>query len=89
MPYTLNRIGIPLTGYQKYLMNMRQEIKGVSAFSYYGVDNCFHIIDGNVEIENIFNEYNIIQYNMLFDNAKSMELFFDYTYLNDGGTSNE
>ena len=78
--YLLKLAGQPLTGYNKYLLDMMEEIPVVSAICYIGDDGVIHAIDEESKYSDKLKEYQTIQYNNMFDTDNRIPDFF---YLKD------
>ena len=74
--YLLDMIGADVTGYNKYLMNLRKKLPVVTALFYKGDDGKFYDIDKKSKYSNDLNDYAIIQYNELFDQKNRVNDFF-------------
>lgn len=72
-----DRLELPLTGYQRYLLDLSEEIPVINVLGYWGADGSFYELDDKTSpyYERI-NEYNILEYNYIFggDN-RYLELF--------------
>ena len=75
--YMKQAIGLPLTGFDKYLLEMHEELPVLSAIS-------FHDSEGNIydpaqtsAYDDKLSEYSIIQYNGLIDNRNRISDFFE------------
>lgn len=74
-----DRLGLPMTGYQKYLLDLREEIPVLCAQGYWGADgNFYDLKDETSPYYEKINEYQILQYNDIFgrDN-RYLEFFAD------------
>ena len=82
--YLLDMIGADVTGYNKYLMNLRKKLPVVTAMFYKGDDGKFYDVNEKSKYSDDINDYAIIQYNGLFDQKNRVNDFFflkggDYT----------
>ncbi len=71
------RLDLPMTGYQKYLLELSSEIPVLTAGGYWTADGDFYALDDETSpyFEKI-NEYHILEYNYIFGKDKRcMELF--------------
>ncbi len=69
--------GIPLTDYQWYLRELMEELPVVNAVSYMDSQGAFHEYgQENSQEKEILNNYEIIQYNHLFDTENRLNSFF-------------
>lgn len=75
----LERAGIELPAYNQFLSDMRKEVPAINSRGYYSKsEGCFkHIEDATGEEAKWISNYDILQYNNMFDKKKS-ELFFPY-----------
>ena len=72
-----DRLGLPLTGYQKYLLDLSEEIPVLAAGGYWTADGDFYELDDETSpYFDRINEYNILEYNYIFgkDN-RDLDLF--------------
>ena len=69
--------GIPMTGYQKYLMDLQKEIPALTANGYWGADGKFYEPDDTSSpyYEKLL-EYKILLYNNIFDTSNRPEGFY-------------
>ena len=74
--YLLNMIGADMTGYNKYLLNLRKKLPVVTAMFYKGDDGKFYDVNEKSKYSKDLNEYSIIQYNGLFDQKNRVDDFF-------------
>ncbi|WP_283681551.1 LTA synthase family protein [Parablautia sp. Marseille-Q6255] len=74
-----DRLDLPMTGYQEYLLDLSEEIPVLAAGGYWTSDGDFYELDDESSpyFERV-NEYNILEYNYIFGgNDRCMELFAD------------
>lgn len=73
----LERAGIPLPAYNQFLADLMEVVPAMNARAYYseGTGRYVHYGEGTAEEEKWLNQYQILQYNGLFDDKKS-EVFF-------------
>ena len=67
--YTLmaDRLNLPMTGYQKYLLELQEEIPVLNAQGYWTADGSFYELDDKSSpYYDRINEYNILEYNYIF-----------------------
>ncbi len=78
--YTLERAGIELTPYEKFLKDFREVIPAINSVSYYSAkDGCYRYIkDATGEEAEWIKKYEILQYNSMFDTKHRSEVFFPY-----------
>lgn len=69
--------GGPLTGYQKFLSELRKEVPVINAFGYYGRNGKFYETDDESSpyYEQI-EEYRMLEYYAMFDKDSSLEGFY-------------
>ena len=74
----LQSYGAPLTGYQKFLSHLREDVPVINAFGYYTADGTFYETDDKTSpcYEKV-QEYFILEYNCLFDSSHRLEGFYD------------
>lgn len=72
--------GNELTGYQKFLANLREEVPVITAQGYIGADGKFYQISDKSSpyYEKVW-EYSVLQYNCMFDQKNRVDSFF-YSY---------
>ena len=70
--------GSPMTGYQKFLLELSEDIPVINAFGYYTKDGTFYeTFDEDSPYYDRIMEYAILQYNCLFDGKNRVEDFFE------------
>lgn len=75
--YLLKILGLPMTGYNKYLMDLYETIPVVSQICYKDAEgNTYDPEDDNFPYQDLLNEYHILQYNNMFDTKNRVENFF-------------
>ena len=75
--YVMQLAGMKLTGYNKYLLDLQKEIPILSAVCYQGDDGVFHELDEKTKYSKKIEEYQMIQYNNLFDvEHRNNDFFF-------------
>ena len=74
--YLLDMIGADVTGYNKYLMNLRKKLPVVTAMFYKGDDGKLYDINQKSKYSKNLNDYSVIQYNELFDQKNRVDNFF-------------
>ncbi len=74
--YLLDMAGADMTGYNKYLLNLRKELPVITALFYKGDNGTFYDVDQKSKYSNTINNYNIVQYNGLFDQKNRLNDFF-------------
>lgn len=76
--YMKKAIGISMTGYDKYLMDLYEKVPMITGNCYKGDDGKYYKWDSEEESKytEILEEYRLIQYNGLIDNKNIVEDFF-------------
>ena len=75
----LEKTGLNMTGYNKFLLDMYEEIPVITGNGYIGADGNFYKKDDVTSpYYEIIEKYNMIVYNHLFD-VKNRNSFFEYT----------
>ncbi|MGN0354613.1 MAG: LTA synthase family protein [Muricoprocola sp.] len=74
--YLMKVIGAELTGYQKYLLELMEEVPLITANGYRGADGVLHELDEKSEYSDKIKEYQLIQYNNLFDSSNRVQEFY-------------
>lgn len=74
--YLLDTIQSPMTGYQKFLLEMSQKVPLLTQFAYRGDDGALHETGEESAYSSYLNEYAILQYNNIFDSRNRLESFF-------------
>lgn len=70
-------LGLPMTGYQKYLLEMMEEIPAVTANGYWGKNGSFYQTgDGTSPYYDTLTEYKQILYSNILDTKNRPEAFF-------------
>ena len=74
----LDKAGIELPPYEKFLCDMQKDIPAMNARGYYSAkDGCFkHYQDADGEEAEMLNYYQILQYNSMFDKRHKSKVFF-------------
>lgn len=72
-----DRLELPMTGYQKYLLDLSEDIPVINALGYWGADgNFYELEDRQSPYWEKVNDYNILEYNYIFgQDDRNMELF--------------
>lgn len=74
----LDAAGLELTGYQRFLAEMRKQVPAITGLGYFGEDgNFYQLTDASSPYYEIVHEYSILQYNNLFDSKNRINNFFD------------
>ncbi len=70
--------GVDMSGYQKFLNQIREEIPTITSHGYWGKNGKFYEVDDKKSpYYDIIQEYRIIQYNMMFDIENRFDSFFE------------
>lgn len=74
-----DRLGFPMTGYQKYLLDLSEEIPVLCAQGYWTADGSFYELkDQDSPYYDKINEYNILEYNdILGGSSRDLEFLAD------------
>ena len=74
-----DRLGFPMTGYQKYLLDLSEEIPVLCAQGYWTADGSFYELkDQESPYYDKINEYNILEYNdILGSSSRDLEFLAD------------
>ena len=74
--YLLETIGAPMTGYQKFLMDLYRQVPVVSEICTIGNDGKIYSSEEATPYDDLLREYMIMQYNSLADNRNIASEFF-------------
>jgi phosphoglycerol transferase MdoB-like AlkP superfamily enzyme len=75
--YLLKTLNLPMTGYNKYLMDLYETLPVVSQICYKDKDGVtYDPEDDAFPYQDLLNEYHILQYNNMFDTKNRVEDFF-------------
>ena len=74
--YLLNLTGNKMTGYNKYLLHLMKKVPVLSAICYIGDDGVIHASGEESEYSDLIREYQIVQYNNMFDTDNRIPDFF-------------
>ena len=74
--YLLNLTGSKMTGYNKYLLNLMKKVPVLSAICYIGDDGVVHASGEESEYSDLIKDYQIVQYNNMFDTDNRIPDFF-------------
>ena len=75
-PYLKQITGLPMTGFEKYLLDLRQKLPVLSDICCIDADGNIYDSDNAPEFESELNEYAQLQYNGLVDAGSRVEGFF-------------
>lgn len=72
-----DRLELPMTGYQRYLLDLSSQIPVLCAQGYWGADGAFYeVSDQTSPYYEAVNEYNILEYNDIFGGKQRYLEFF-------------
>ena len=74
--YLMKVIGGKMTGYQKYLMDLYEQVPMITANAYQGADGELHELDEKSQYSDLIKEYQMIQYNNMFDTKNRLDDFY-------------
>lgn len=74
--YVMDLAGLQLTGYNKYLLDLQKKLPVISAVCYMDADGNVYANDEDSEYSELLKEYQMIQYNQLFDISNRHNEFF-------------
>ena len=74
--YLMKVAGGKMTGYQKYLLNLYEQLPMITANAYQGKDGVLHKLEEKSEYSEVISQYQMIQYNNLFDSANRVSEFY-------------
>ncbi len=74
--YVQNVAGTKLTGYNKYLLELQKTLPAISAVCYMDAEGNVYGNDEKSEYSDLIKEYQMIQYNQLFDEEGRFDDFF-------------
>lgn len=72
----LDTIGISETGYNKFLLDVQEQVPVITANGYYGADGNFYELEDESPYKEIISQYHILQYNNMFDISNRRNDFF-------------
>ena len=77
---TLERANIDLPAYNKFLADMMEVVPAINSRGYYSktAGGFLHIDEASGEEAEWIKNYNILQYNSMFDEKNKSSLFFPY-----------
>ncbi|MCD8104285.1 MAG: sulfatase-like hydrolase/transferase [Lachnospiraceae bacterium] len=71
------RLGLEMTGYQEYLLDLMEEIPVINSIGYWGSDGVFYELDDeDSPYYELVNQYNILEYNDIFGGDNRYYEFF-------------
>lgn len=75
--YMAQILSMPMTGYQQYLNELREEIPVMNIAGYKGSDGKWHYYGEDNEYKRLIDEYKIVQYNDVHDKKGKVLRFFE------------
>lgn len=75
-PYLKSLLGMPMTGFDKYLLDLYKEYPVISAICYKDASGEVHVPEESADGDERISEYERIQYNGLIDTKNRVEEFF-------------
>jgi hypothetical protein len=75
--YLMKTIGANMTGYQKYLLDVMEEVPILTQGAYIGADEEGYNTDDTSQYTELLEEYSRVQYNYLFDPKNRVEEFYE------------
>ena len=73
----LKTIGAEMSGYDKYLMDLHEEIPVITSICYIDKDGNVYDLDEDSKYKEKINQYRCIQYNGLVDTGNRVDEFFN------------
>lgn len=74
--YVLEKAGLMMTPYQRYLLDLSKKIPVFNSVGYIGDDGCYYEQGEESEYSSYISNYNILQYNNVIDYKNRYENFF-------------
>lgn len=74
--YVMQLAGLKLTGYNKYLLELQKTLPVISAVCYMDAEGNVYANDEKSEYSDLLEEYQMVQYNQLFDLENRKDDFF-------------
>lgn len=74
--YVMNLAGLKLTGYNKYLLELQKTLPVISAVCYMDAEGNIYANDEESQYSDLLKEYQMVQYNQLFDMENRYNDFF-------------
>ncbi|MCD7814216.1 MAG: LTA synthase family protein [Lachnospiraceae bacterium] len=72
-----DRLGLSMTGYQEYLLELSEEVPVINSIGYWGADGVFYELDDeDSPYFTLINDYNILEYNDIFGGDNRYYEFF-------------
>ena len=77
-PTLMNMLGYPMTGYQKYLLDLSKELPIISLHGHLAADGTYiNLDDKDTPYSDRINEYNALVYNLQMDSRHWLKDFFE------------
>ena len=75
-PYLLNALNLKMTGYDKYLLDLRKQVPVFCAVDYIGSDGVLYDTTKTSKYTKYLTQYNVLQYNNAVDTKHRLKDFF-------------
>ena len=75
----LNVAGLKLTDYDKYLVNLYETLPVIDSIGYVDNDNNYYRLGEETQYTELLNQYEKIQYNLIFDKKNKQAKYFYLT----------
>jgi len=73
----LETAGVDMPVYNRYLLALREQIPAFSSFAYYGTDGVFHEYGDSVEIDELLEKAEYLQYNKIHVGKNRLDYIFN------------
>ena len=76
----LDKAGLPLTPYHKFLEDLQTKVPAMNSRGFYSTQDgeYKHYVDATGEEKEMLDQYQILQYNDMFDKKNRSDVFFSY-----------
>lgn len=74
--FVLRTLGLPMTGYDKFIMDLSREVPFYSAIAYSDRDGNVYAVSDDSKCSDLIRQYRILQYNNIVDRDKRETEFF-------------
>ena len=75
----MNVAGLKLTDYDKYLVNLYETLPVIDSIGYVDNDNNYYRLGEETQYTELLNQYEKIQYNLIFDKKNKQAKYFYLT----------
>ncbi len=82
--YMKQSLGMPMTGFDKYLMNLYQTLPVITDIAVMDKDGNYYAADDETPYDDLLLEYQQIQYNGLIDTGNRLDAFFNLAEASSG-----